>query len=219
MALNKLKFNSINVTPSAGKVIQFDSGADGFETASGGGSMTFIKKLTASSSSTLSFVDGTSSVVLDNTYKEYLFIFNSMHPATDQVSFSFQGNAAGGSGYNETITSTYITSYHNEAGSSAALEYTDANDQAQGTSFQALLHNLGNDADQCCSGYLRLFNPSSTTFVKHFLAASSNTQYQDIEFTHYVSGYFNTTSAIDEIQFKMSSGNIDAGTITLYGIN
>jgi hypothetical protein len=146
------------------------------------GSMVFIKKLTASSSATLSFVDGASSVVLDSTYKEYLFTFNSMHPA------------------------------------SAALEYTDANDQAQGTSFQALLHNLGNDADQCCSGYLRLFNPSSTTFVKHFLAASSNTQYQDIEFNHYVGGYFNTTSAIDEIQFKMTSGNIDAGDICLYGI-
>ena len=181
---------------------------------SNAGNLKLITTSTASSSATISFTSG-----IDSTYKEYLFIFNSMHPATDQVSFSFQGNAAGGSGYNETITSTYITSYHNEAGSSAALEYTDANDQAQGTSFQALLHNLGNDADQCCSGYLRLFNPSSTTFVKHFLAASSNTQYQDIEFTHYVSGYFNTTSAIDEIQFKMSSGNIDAGTITLYGIN
>jgi hypothetical protein len=180
---------------------------------SNAGNLKLITTSTASSSATISFTSG-----IDSTYKEYLFIFNSMHPATDQVSFSFQGNAAGGSGYNETITSTYITSYHNEAGSSAALEYTDANDQAQGTSFQALLHNLGNDADQCCSGYLRLFNPSSTTFVKHFLAASSNTQYQDIEFTHYVSGYFNTTSAIDEIQFKMSSGNIDAGTIQMFGV-
>ena len=91
------------------------------------GSMVFIKKLTASSSSTLSFVDGTSSVVLDNTYKEYLFIFNSMHPATDQVSFSFQGNAAGGSGYNETITSTYITSYHNEAGNIFSIDANTAN--------------------------------------------------------------------------------------------
>ena len=218
MALNKLKFNSINVTPSAGKVIQFDSGADGFETADGGGSMKFIKKLTASSSSTLSFVDGSSDVVLDNTYKEYLFIFNSMHPATDQVSFSFQGNAAGGSGYNETITSTYITSYHNEAGSSAALEYTDANDQAQGTSFQALLHNLGNDADQCCSGYLHLFNPSSTTFVKHFLIEAQMYNGGDFSVHDFIGGYCNTTTAIDGVQFTMSSGNIDAGTIKLYGV-
>ena len=180
---------------------------------SGAGNLKLITTSTASSSATISFTSG-----IDSTYKEYLFIFNSMHPATDQVSFSFQGNAAGASGYNETITSTYFTAYHNEAGNSAALEYTDANDQAQGTSFQALLHNLGNDADQCCSGYLRLFDPSNTTFVTNFMTASSNTQYQDIEFNHYVSGYFNTTSAIDEIQFKMSSGNIDAGDICLYGI-
>ena len=180
---------------------------------SNAGNLKLITTSTASSSATISFTSG-----IDSTYKEYLFIFNSMHPATDQVSFSFQGNAAGASGYNETITSTYFTAYHNEAGNSAALEYTDANDQAQGTSFQALLHNLGNDADQCCSGYLRLFDPSNTTFVTNFMTASSNTQYQDIEFNHYVSGYFNTTSAIDEIQFKMSSGNIDAGDICLYGI-
>jgi len=180
---------------------------------SNAGNLKLITTSTASSSATISFTSG-----IDSTYKEYLFIFNSMHPATDQVSFSFQGNAAGGSGYNETITSTYFTAYHNEAGNSAALEYTDANDQAQGTSFQALLHNLGNDADQCCSGYLRLFDPSNTTFVTNFMTASSNTQYQDIEFNHYVGGYFNTTSAIDEIQFKMSSGNIDAGTIQMFGV-
>ena len=180
---------------------------------SGAGNLKLITTSTASSSATISFTSG-----IDSTYKEYLFIFNSMHPATDQVSFSFQGNAAGASGYNETITSTYFTAYHNEAGNSAALEYTDANDQAQGTSFQPLLHNLGNDADQCCSGYLRLFDPSNTTFVTNFMTASSNTQYQDIEFNHYVGGYFNTTSAIDEIQFKMSSGNIDAGTIQMFGV-
>ena len=180
---------------------------------SSAGNLKLITTSTASSSATISFTSG-----IDSTYKEYLFIFNSMHPATDQVSFSFQGNAAGASGYNETITSTYFTAYHNEAGNSAALEYTDANDQAQGTSFQALLHNLGNDADQCCSGYLRLFDPSNTTFVTNFMTASSNTQYQDIEFNHYVGGYFNTTSAIDEIQFKMSSGNIDAGTIQMFGV-
>ena len=219
MALSKLTYNSLNVTAVANKGIGFDSGADDLSTDFAGGSMVFIKKLTSDGSDDdLSFVDGTSDVVLDSTYKEYLFIYSNIHPETDQVAFSFQGNAAGGSGYNETITSSYITAYHNEAGTSAALEYTDANDQAQGTAFQALLHNLGNDNDQCCSGYLRLFNPSSTTFAKHFIASSNQTQYQDINFTHYVAGYFNTTSAIDEIQFKMSSDEIQGGTISLYGI-
>ena len=193
----------------------FDNGsmASGF-----GGNMVFIKKLTASSSATLSFVDGSDGVVLDDTYKEYVFTFKNIHPATDNVAFSFQGNAVGGSGYNETMTTTYITAYHTESGSSAVLEYTGGSDQAQGTSFQSLLHGSGNGNDECSSGYLHLFNPSSTTFVKHFTAVSNHIHYQDISFNHYVAGYFNTTSAIDEIQFKMSSGNIDAGDICLYGI-
>ena len=189
-----------------------------FGSISGLGEMRFIKKQTASSSATISFVDGTSDVVLDDTYKEYLFTFNNIHPETDNVTLSFQANAAGGSGYNETMTTTYITAYHSEA-DSTGFEYTDGSDQAQGTSFQALLHGLGNGNDESASGYLHLFNPSSTTFVKHFISTSNHLHYQDISFNHYVAGYFNTTSAIDEIQFKMSSGDIDAGDICLYGIN
>ena len=111
----------------------FDAGsmASGF-----GGAMTFIKKLTASSSATLSFVDGSSSVVLDNTYKEYLFTFNNIHPATNGAAFTFQANASGGSGYNETITSTQFQAYHKEDGSAYGIGYNGSNDQAQGTSFQ-----------------------------------------------------------------------------------
>ena len=183
------------------------------------GSMVFIKKLTASSSGTLSFVDGSDSVVLDSTYKEYMFTYNNIHPATDAAKFTFQGNAAGGSGYNETITSTFFYAYHDEADSESGLSYYGSGDQAQGTSFQRLSSGgVGNSNDESVSGYLHLFNPSSTTFVKHFI--SSNSTYQDNSSVNnnYVSGYFNTTSAIDEIQFKFASGNIDAGDICLYGI-
>ena len=182
------------------------------------GSMTFIKKLTASSSATLSFVDGSDGVVLDNTYKEYVFTFNNMHPATDAVEFQFQGNAAGGSGYNETITSTFFRAYHNYDSGSTGLGYQTGSDQANGTAFQTLIGNVGNDNDQSTSGYLHLFNPSSTTFVKHFIAKLNYYGHDNGSANDFVSGYFNTTSAIDEIQFKMSSGNIDAGDICLYGI-
>ena len=185
----------------------------------GVGSMVFIKKLTASSSATLSFVDGASSVVLDDTYKEYMFTFNNIHPETNAAKFSFQGNAAGGSGYDETITSAFFYAYHDEADSEQGLSYYGSGDQAQGTAFQRFSSGgVGNGNDECTSGFLRLFNPSSTTFVKHFISRNSTYQDNNSVNDNYVSGYFNTTSAIDEIQFKFDSGDIDAGDICLYGI-
>ena len=190
-----------------------------FGSITGLGSMVFIKKQTASSSSTIDFVDGTSDVVLDDTYKEYLFTFNNMHPATDGAEFQFQANVSGGSGYNETITSTHFDAYHGEDAGSATLSYMTGFDQAQGTAFDTLSRDIGNDSDQATSGYLHLFNPSSTTFVKHFIANFSNVINNDQAVHSFSAGYFNTTSAIDEIQFKFSSGNIDAGAICLYGIN
>ena len=192
--------------------------ATAFGSITGLGSMVFIKKQTASSSATISFVDGTSDVVLDNTYKEYLFTFNNIHPATDLADFMFQGNAVGGSGYNETITSTYIRAYHEEGGGNAAVGYSTGSDKAQGTDFQILLDNVGNDNDQSGSGYLHLFNPSSDTYVKHFIANMQYSHGGEESINSFIAGYFNTTSAIDEIQFKMSTGDIDAGDICLYGI-
>jgi len=182
------------------------------------GALVHIKTLTASSSSTLSFVDGSDNVVLDNTYPIYKFEFINMHPETNNVTFGFQGNSSGGSGYNETITSTFFSAYHNESDSASALVYDTGKDQAQGTSFQALNTGIGNDNDQCKVGYLHLFNPSSTVMVKHFISTSNNYVHSDYSQNDFIAGYFNTTSAIDEIQFKMSSGNIDAGQIKLYGI-
>ena len=183
------------------------------------GSMVFIKKVTASSDGDISFVDGTSDVVLDDTYKEYIFTYNNMHPSADAAKFLFQGNAAGGSGYNETITSTFFYAYHAEADDEANMSYYGGGDQAQGTAFQRLgSGGVGTDNDQSASGYLHLFNPSSTTFVKHFIATNSTYQNSDDVNHDFIAGYFNTTSAIDEIQFKFDSGNIDAGDICLYGI-
>ena len=195
----------------------FDAGsmASGF-----GGSMVFIKKLTASSSSSLSFVVGASSVVLDSTYKEYLFTFNNMHPATNQAYFQFNLSADAGSNYNVTKTTTFFQAYHIENGTDSGLSYQTARDLAQATGAQYLTRQIGNGNDDAASGYLRLFNPSSTTFVKHFIAASSNNYGGDTYYmNNYVAGYGNTTSAVDAVQFSMSSGNIDAGDICLYGIS
>ena len=185
------------------------------------GSMVFIKKLTADEDSTVDFVDGSSNVVLDSTYKEYVFTFKDIHPSAGAY-FSFQGNAAGGSGFNETMTTTFFYAYHAESGGSGTLMYNTGADQAQGTGYQYIAADgTNNDADGALSGYLHLFNPSSTTFVKHFKSRISNPNGSGgstYQCDCYTAGYFNTTSAIDAIQFKMSSGNIDAGDICLYGI-
>ena len=180
---------------------------------SGAGNLKLITTSTASSSATISFTSG-----IDSTYKEYLFIFNNIHPETNNVSFQFQGNAAGGSGYNEAITSTTFQGFHNEAGTDQGVQYSTSADLAQGTGFQTIIGNLGSDNDQSVSGYLRLFNPSSTTFVKHFLGSANQAQQTDTTYNTFFAGYFNTTSAIDEIQFKMSADEIQGGTIQLIGI-
>jgi len=219
MAISKLNFNSLNVTPTASKGIGFDSGADDLDATLSGGSMVFIKKLTASSSGTLTFHHGTSDVILDSTFKEYVFMLNNIHGSA-VAKISFQANTVGASGFNENITSTAFGAYHEEGDSGTTLEYEGGLDQAQGTAFQSLCAlggiNTGNDSSG--SGYLHLFNLSSTTFVKHFTSRFGFVGGGDYKTDAHIAGYINTTAAIDEIQFKMNTGNIDAGTITLYGI-
>ena len=187
-----------------------------------GASMTFIKKLTASSSGTLSFVDGSASVVLDNTYKEYLFIINQCHPSA-KSNFAFQGSINTGSGYGVNITSTHFQAKQDESGGdSGALSYEAGRDLAQSTAFFELGHDITDDNDGSLSGTLSLFNPANTTFVKHFIAVT-NTHQEDegnrASIENFKAGYCNTTSAIDAVQFKMSANNIDAGDICLYGIS
>ena len=205
MALVKYNNNSISAVTSAAAIPS--------------GAMTHIKTLTASSSATLSFVDGSSDVVLDSTYPIYVFKFINIH-ASATGNFTFQGNAAGASGFNETMTTTSFVAYHDESDSTTALEYNAGGDIAQGTGFQYLNISGGFDIENSASlsGTLTLFDPSSTTFVKHFMSNTAHMGNGDYTHNNFVAGYFNVTSAIDEIQFKMSSGNIDAGTIKLYGI-
>ena len=184
------------------------------------GSKVHIKTLTASASATLSFVHGTDGVVLDSTYPIYKFEFINIHPATDSTHFTFQGSTNGGSSYGIAITSSSFQTNHQEDGSGANLYYWAGGDLAQSTSFQRLAVYVDNDADSNSSGYLQLFNPSSTTFVKHFIARMSLNQDASPKMLldNYTAGYGNTTSAVNAIRFQMSSGNIDDGKIKLYGI-
>ena len=185
------------------------------------GEMRFIKKQTASASSDISFVDGTSDVVLDDTYKEYLFTFNNIHGATQHEHFTFNMSIDSGSNYNVTKTTTYFHAANNEGDSATEAAYQGGSDLAQSTDFHRLANFLNIENDGSCSGYLHIFNPSSTTFVKHFISRFNSMSYTSDPYSlsAFTSGYGNTTSAVDVIQFKQSSGNIDAGDICLYGIN
>ena len=181
-------------------------------------SLTHIKTLTASSSATLSFVDGSSDVVLDSTYPVYLFKLINIHGANSQeVNTDFSVDS--GSNYNVTKTGTLFYSYHKEDDSDTIFEYNTNNDIAQGTGFMAIaVGDNDEENDYALSGELYLFNPSSTTFVKHFIAKGNMYNGGDFTVNDYVAGYCNTTTAIDAIQFKFNSGNMDAGTIKLYGL-
>mgnify|MGYP003120372994 CR=1 FL=1 len=181
-----------------------------------GGAMTLLETQTASSDSTLSFTSN-----IDSTYKEYIFKFTDIHPGTDNKYFQFQTDTGTNTSYNQTITSSSFYAYQEEDGSPAALSYATGNDQAQGTGFQRLSDEVGNENDESCSGTLQIFEPSSTTFVKHFISRFS-TYYgygSGYIVDSYIAGYVNTTTALTRFQFKMNSGNIDSGTIKLYGIS
>ena len=184
------------------------------------GSMVLIKTLTASSSGTLSFVDGASSVVFDGTYKQYVFKFIDIHAGTENANFTFQASTNGGSGYGVALTSSFFRAVHGQDGSSGTVSYETDKDLAQSTGFQRIGHAMSTNDAASLNGMLQVFEPANTTFVKHFIGrASVNYAYNPgYAFDANVVGYFNTTSAIDAMQFKMSSGNIDAGVIKLYGI-
>tara|TARA_B100000900_G_scaffold293596_1_gene252380 strand:- start:262 stop:879 length:618 start_codon:yes stop_codon:yes gene_type:complete len=194
----------------------FDAGA---VSSSFSNSMVLIKKLTASSDATLSFVNGASNVVFDSTYKEYMFTFNNIHPsANDATGPDFQVSTDGGSSYGVNITSTFFRTSHGEDGSDTNVQYQASLDLAQSTNFQNIGQLIGNDNDQSASGFLHIFNPSDTTFVKHFIARLNVYHASDKTRDCYTAGFVNSTSALNAIQFKMKSGNIDTGDICLYGI-
>jgi hypothetical protein len=180
------------------------------------GDMTFISSATASASASIEFTSG-----IDSTYKEYVFYFYDIHPSTDGGFFAFNLSTDGGSTYAVTKTSTMFNTQHSEGGAGGVLGYEGNYDLAQSTSYQRLVAGggVGNGNDESLSGYLHLFNPSSTTFVKHFLGSTNMYNQYDYNMNQYFAGYGNTTSSIDAVDFKFESGNIDAGEILLFGVN
>lgn len=179
--------------------------------------LTHIKTLTASDDANLTFIHGSSDVVLDSTYPIYVFKYINMHPAADSKTLKFNLSTDSFSS-DATKTSTFFRAYHDEADSATTLSYDNGEDLAQSTGDQTLGELIGGDNDQSASGTLTLFNPSSTTFVKHFIAETSYAQQADYAFRGMVAGYANTTSAINSVRFKFSSANIGSGTIKLYGL-
>lgn len=180
-----------------------------------GGTMNLISTQTASSSATISFTSG-----IDSTYDEYVFKFYNIHPASNTVNLQINASTDGGSNYNVIKTTSYFLAYHTENDSGTALQYYANRDLAQSTSAQQIV-TIGNTNDDSASGTLTLYNPSSSVFVKHFISrlqAPTGEATQNCKDT-YVAGYFNTTSAINAVQFTMSSGNIDSGVIKLYGVS
>jgi len=177
------------------------------------GTLTLLSTQTASASATISFTTG-----LNSTYDEYIFKFINIHPSNDNVYLAFQASTNGGSSYNVTVTTSVFRAYHQESDASTALEYYALEDEAQVTTFVPIIELTGNENDNGGAGTLTFFNPSSTTYVKHFISSSNTNYNDDYQINWYKAGYFNTTSAINAIQFKMSAGNIDDGIIKLYGV-
>ena len=198
--------NTLFTSDGAGTLSSVNSGL------AGGGGPVLISTHTASGASSVDITSG-----IDSTYDEYMFVFTDIGPATDGAEFQFQVNAATASGFNETMTTTFFRAIHDEADSTTGLAYSAAKDQAQGTSYQSITDNIGNGSDESCAGILHLFSPSNTTYVTHFYSRVNAYDGADYTFDNYAAGYINVTSAIDEISFKMDSGNFD-GVIQMYGI-
>ena len=182
--------------------------------SSAGGVWNLIETLTASSDATLDFTSG-----IDSTYDEYVFKFINIHPETDNQDIQFNASIDGGSNYNVTKTSTTWQAQHDEADSETALQYNTDRDLAQGTGAQRFSLQIGNANDECVAGTLHIFSPSDTTFAKHYLATVNGYNGSDYSQQLFTGGYMNTTSAVDAIQFSFQSGDIDAGSISLYGIS
>jgi len=196
--------NTLFVSDGSGNLSSVNSGF--------GDSLKLLSTQTASNSASLSFTSG-----IDSTYGEYIFKFYNINPATDGATFQFQVNATDGADYNDSnITSAGFYAHHTEADASS-LTYEADLDLAQSTSFQPLVLSMGNGADESYAGEMHLFNPSSTTYVKNFISTGNVYAMTDYTQNTFVTGYINDTTAVDDIQFKMSSGNFD-GTIKMYGV-
>ena len=214
MALSKFNYNSFDVTPVASNAFAFNSTPNGLS-AGAPGAMTLISTSTVSSGvSAVSITSG-----INSTYDTYMFKFISIHPSVHETDFSFNMSVDSGSNYNVNKTTTRFQAYHKEDDSGTpAVQYHASSDLISSTGFQDLFQNIGVENYESASGCLYLFDPSSTTYVKHFISRGNIAEASDYTEENHTAGYGNTTSAVNAIQFKMDSGNIDSGVIKMYGI-
>ena len=200
MALTKISNNSLSAISSLPASIPT-------------GALTLLSTQTASSSASISFTSG-----LDSTYDSYVFKLINVQPATDNVILGLNFSTDGGSNYNVTKTTTFFRAFHSEA-DTTSFGYVTAEDLAQSTSDQNIMWNIGNGADEASCSQIQFFNPSSTTFVKHFIVRSMDYAAADGAGDRFIAGYCNTTSAVNAVRFQFSSGNIASGTFKLYGVS
>jgi hypothetical protein len=181
-----------------------------------GGSLVLLSTFTSDGSDANATFN--SSIITD-AFDEYLIIFNNIHPESTNTSLNFNGSIDNGSNYNVAKTTTNFQTYNDEEDEASTLNYSNTADLAEGTGFQILGYGVGTDNHESCSGIMKLYNPSSTTFVKHFVCQLHLAEHDNFSIDYFTGGYFNTTSAINNIQFKMSSGEIQDGTISVFGVS
>ena len=193
----------------------FDAGA----ISAGAGSVSFIKKITASADSTISMVHGASNVVFDGTYKEYLITWNCLHPSSTSEPDFLINFRDGGTDYDAPKTTTFFRAQHSQGGSGAELAYDAGGDLVNATGVQRLSVPTGSENDECLSGTMKFYQPASTVFHKHFMSTISNLDMSDYEVNVFVAGFCNVTAAITGVQFSYSTGNIQSGIIKMYGVS
>jgi hypothetical protein len=198
--------NTLFQSDGAGTLSNVNSGL------SGAGPKLILSQ-TATNEASVSFTSG-----IDSTYDKYMFVFINIEPATDWGDFQFTVSTNGGTSYGVTKTTTFFEAAHAEADTSAYLSYDGTWDRAQSTSPQWFTYNTGTAGDYSYSGIMNFYSPSSTTYVKQFTITGNNYYGGDYSMNQFVAGYINTTSAVDAIKFQMDTGNIENGTIKLYGV-
>ena len=190
--------------------------------ASAAGDVVLIETISGTGVSDFEFDSG-----IDSTYAQYIFGIYNINPSANGVDFKFHATTDG-TNYTVPHVHSYFKSEHSEDDDDVqALAYDTSYDSLNvdgNLSVIAIpiMREIGNGADESGSGILHLWNPASTTFMKHYQSECINNNYTsgsipNVAHHSFVGGYFNTTSAITKIKFTLGSGTMD-GKIKLWGV-
>jgi len=177
----------------------------------GGGSWVKILQQTASTSSSIEFKHGTSGVVIDSTYRAYCIVYTDCYAST-QHTISVQVSPDTGSSYD---TSGYYWVRHTVNYNGGSQSVTNAT----GTGELMLLNQHGASLTTGGNGIIYLFSPSNasskTTGISYALECSDGSNYIRHQ---QVVGIHDTAEAIDAFRILPSTGTINGGVFTLYGL-